>query len=433
MRYDSIIIGGGLAGLTSAIRCAEAGLKTAAISFGESALTFASGAIDILGHYADGSVVQSPFQAVAELTENNPDHPYSKVGLETLKQSLNSFCEHLDAAGLPMSSRGEDNHWRTTALGSLRPAWLYQPGMIPLTFKQPAKGLQQIAVVNIAGFRDFQPSLAAAGLKQHPEFQQANITSATISSQELGLETRNPFELRSIELARALNSEQCFQLLAKALRKIACSADLILVPAVLEDSFGNSRVPELTTLVGRQIMEVASLPPSLPGLRMAKALKKRFNNLGGMLIEGDQVEKGVFDNGRLCSIETHHNKDLPLYADHFVLASGSFFSKGLHGNRNQIIEPIFGLDVKAPSDRSQWSSGQFLDSKAHHFIEYGVSSNHQLQPSIQGQTIKNMYCTGSVLAGFNPVAEGSAGGVSIATGYYAAEQIIAAHQAGMGK
>ena len=429
MRYDSIIIGGGLAGLTSAIRCAEAGLKTAVISFGESSLTFASGAIDILGYHSDGSVVQSPFPAVAKLAESNPNHPYSKVGVDTLKQGLHRFCHHLDVAGVPMASQSEDNHWRTTALGSLRPAWLYQPGMMPLPIKQPAKGIQRIAIVNIAGFRDFQPSLAVAGLKQHPAFQQARITSKTITARELGLETRNPFELRSIELARALNHADNFQRLTNALGGAAGSSDLLIIPAVLEDSLGRSRIPELSQKIGCQIMEVASLPPSLPGLRIANALKRQFNKLGGMLIEGDLVEKGNFDNGRLVSIETHYNKDLPLYADHFVLASGSFFSKGLLSKQNRIIEPTFDLDVEAPSDRSLWASGKFLDSKAHHFIEYGVSCNQQLQPTRQGLPIENMYCVGSVLAGFNPVAEGSAGGVSIATGFHAAEQIIAAYQA----
>ena len=428
MRYDSIIIGGGLAGLTSAIRCAEAGLKTAVISFGESALTFASGAIDLLGSTPDGNDVQFPLDAIQQLGKKQPDHPYSKVGQQTIEQSLDYFSEQMAEAGLPMLSHSNENHWRVTALGSLRPAWLYQPGMIPLSYANPAKSVQRIAIVNIAGFRDFQPSLAAAGLRQHPAFKNADIISADIPARDIGLETRNPFELRSIELSRLINNDHHLTLLAKALKQAAPDADLIILPAVLEDTFGHSLTEKLSSMIECPIMEVASLPPSLPGLRMAKALKKRFNSLGGMLIEGDQVEKGTFDNGRLCSIETHHNKDLPLYAKHFVLASGSFFSKGLHSERNKIIEPTFGLDVVAPEDRTQWASGQFLDSRAHHFIEYGVSTNQQLNPRLNGEIINNLYCAGSVLAGFNPVAEGSAGGTSIATGFYAAEQIIAQQQ-----
>ena len=42
MKHDCLVIGGGLAGLTAGIRCAEAGLKVAVISAGECALTFAS-------------------------------------------------------------------------------------------------------------------------------------------------------------------------------------------------------------------------------------------------------------------------------------------------------------------------------------------------------------------------------------------------------
>jgi glycerol-3-phosphate dehydrogenase subunit B len=63
---------------------------------------------------------------------------------------------------------------------------------------------------------------------------------------------------------------------------------------------------------------------------------------------------------------------------------------------------------------------------SHAFMAFGVETNRQLQPAIEGDTVHNLYCCGSLLAHYNPVAEGSGGGVAISSGFYAAEQVVAA-------
>lgn len=49
MRYDTIIIGGGLSGLTAGITLAKAGQKVCIVSAGQSSLHFHSGSFDLWG------------------------------------------------------------------------------------------------------------------------------------------------------------------------------------------------------------------------------------------------------------------------------------------------------------------------------------------------------------------------------------------------
>ena len=430
MKYNSIIIGGGLAGLTCAIRCAEAGLKTALISAGDSALTFASGSIDVLGIRQNNSLVQYPFEEISHLPSG---HPYQKLGAGQVKQSLHFFTEQMAKAGIEMSSHGQQNHSRLTALGALRPTWLSQSGTKALSIVAPAAGLRRVAVINIAGFRDFQPALVASGLKKHQEFSGIEFTIADIKAETLNINARNAYELRSLELARLLKRDLFSQpngltIFASAIQKAAGNADLVVLPSVLAVENGNELISQLEAQTGLHICELGTLPPSLPGMRMASALKQRYRELGGLLLEGDEVRSGCFENGQLLSVKTRLNPHMPLEADHFMLATGSFFSRGLDSSRSTLTDKTFNLDVVEAGQREEWSKERFLNGSQHGFSYFGVETNEHFNPYQDGQAINNLYCAGGVLGGFNSVAEASAGGVAISTGWFAANQMIAQHR-----
>lgn len=77
MRYDTIIIGGGLSGLTCGIALAKGGQRVAVIGAGQSTLHFNSGSISLLGYDAEGNTVASPLEAMEQLPAS---HPYHRVG-----------------------------------------------------------------------------------------------------------------------------------------------------------------------------------------------------------------------------------------------------------------------------------------------------------------------------------------------------------------
>jgi glycerol-3-phosphate dehydrogenase subunit B len=162
-----------------------------------------------------------------------------------------------------------------------------------------------------------------------------------------------------------------------------------------------------------------------------------FINQGGILHKGDEVLGGEFEENdgtlSLTRIETRKMAEIGLTARHYVLASGSFFSKGLIAHRNDIEEPVFGLDISATGERASWHQTDFFSKAPHAFMSFGVTTDEHFLPSIQGQRVKNLFCAGSILSGYNPVAHGCGGGVAISTGYHAAEQVLTQLQQDMPK
>ena len=88
-------------------------------------------------------------------------------------------------------------------------------------------------------------------------------------------------------------------------------------------------------------------------------------------------------------------------------------------SRGQVSEPVLGLDVAHNRPLEAQGPEACLDA----LHEAGVETDDRLRPVARGgSAYQNLFVTGRTLAHWNPAKESSDEGVSIATGWAAAEE-----------
>ncbi|ABW66830.1 glycerol-3-phosphate dehydrogenase subunit GlpB [Desulfosudis oleivorans] len=420
--YDCLIIGGGLSGLACGITCLAEGLSCAILSSGMSALHFSSGSVDLLGYFPEATVVPDPFDALPRFIDMHSEHPYARCGIDTIKEALAFFRQEMARAGLPLHENCSRNHFHVTALGTLKPTFFSQRSVFNQEIRSVIDHTPAITIMNIQGFRDFHPGLAAANLKRHKLFSACDIQCAEMHLPEKEKNPSPVHAMRSIDIARIFDTMDPDEM-ARLIRTACPDADIVGLPAVLGIERHNAVLDRLRQKTGKIIYEVPTLPPSMPGMRLDNALKSRFAAMGGVFIQRETVEKGTIANGRVTAIRTKNQNDT-LTAGFYVLSTGSFFSGGLVSRFDQIAEPVFNLALARSPEARCLGSENFFAPGGHAFLSAGVITDDTFHPKTPaGETVENLFCTGAVLSGYDPVNQGCGGGVAVATGYVTGRRI----------
>lgn len=411
MKFDIIIIGGGLSGLTAGISLQKKGLRTAIISSGQSALHFSSGSFSLLSR-VNGKAVENPLEAINSLPDN---HPYKRIGADKCAQLANAVPQFMADAGLSFTGNAIKNQWRLTPIGIFKPSWLHSVDTAVLPSPDP-KEWGKIAVCNIKGFLDFYPGFLVDNLTKAG----GDVTSTVVTTPKLDALRKNSTEMRAPGIARLLKGEE-LKAFADALEQAAANANTIIIPAVVGLDNDNTFEELRKMLSGKTVVTVATNPASVPGMRTQMALRRHFENLGGTYFLGDNVVNGVISNDTLNAVSTANFGDDKLLANTFIMATGSFFSRGLVAAPDRIYEPVLGLDVDAPADRNLWFNKNIFAEQP--YMSYGLVTDAESHVYHNGRPLKNVYAIGALTGGCNALLEGCGAGVAILTALNVANKI----------
>ena len=416
MKFDTVIIGGGLSALTCGIRLAEAGVRCAIISSGQSALHFSSGSLELLSALPDATSVDNPLQGAKEIEAKYASHPYAKIGAERFAKYTSVAAQLLTAAGVEMVGEAVKNHYRLTPVGALKSAWLTFKGYVT-TDKADALPWKSVALFNAEGFLDFYTQFLSDEMRRLG----TQCKVHTFNLPELEQIRQNPTEMRSANIARIFDNEQTLDALADIISENMGDAEAVLLPAVLGVD-NRQGVTYLEQKLSRKVAVIATLPPSVPGLQVQTLLRRRFQQLGGVYMLGDTAVGYTTEGEKIVAVNTKNHGNIGFRADNFVLATGSFFSGGLEATMQEVREPLFGVDVEFDAERNAWYKRDMFEAQP--YQSYGLKSDNEFHAMRGGRACPNLYVVGAGLAGFNAIKQGCGAGVSMLTAISVADTIL---------
>ncbi|AFQ46308.1 anaerobic glycerol-3-phosphate dehydrogenase subunit GlpB [Desulfosporosinus meridiei] len=396
--WDGIIIGGGLAGLLAGIRAAERGKKVLIVSEGVGSLTYSSGVIDL------GDV---------ERLMNQKSHPYALLGEKVVR----SAAEYFQTLFPDYSGNWREPQFVLTPLGTPRKAGLIPRGLNTQALTETHK----IILMALEGMKDFFPEVARSNLlKAYP---QAEVVL-------------HPFRVEGFEawytLGKSITGMDCGKYWRTAsgietLKGVWKSLDsfepdkaVVIFPGLT--SVFSQLLREVQFNLPFSVIEMTAFPPSAGGHYLYRGLVEKFKALGGELLVGSGVKK-VELKGKQCHkiIVNSKGKDSEFSARVFVLATGGIFGGGIEVTLEAAKEMVFGLPPFVPSG---WTNSEFLGEQP--YARMGVETDNQLRPidfASKEVLLENVRVIGRMLAHWDPWVEHCGGGVSLASGWFAGEQI----------
>jgi len=413
---DVIVLGAGMAGLVAAIRLAEAGLRVVTVAKGHGSLRLSPATIDILGYSPDR--VDSPEQALPGFAEAHPEHPYALISPAMLAMSVQWLKDHVDTysyVGDPSA-----NMLLPTAIGVPRPS-----AVAPETMAGgDVRSAGPVVVAGLGVLKDFHPSLAAENLQAATAADGRAVEARPVL---LDPPVGGQADVGALGLARRFEDAAFRRAVAAELRAAVRGEEAIGLPAVLGMDQARSVWTELQQAIGRPVFEIpTAVPPSVPGMRLARALADRLRRADGRFLLGAQATGPELRDGKLVGVRiSSAARVTPRMCRWVVLATGGLASGGLDVDvSGAVTERALGLPVHAPSPgQTGFLPGYWGD---HPMDLAGLRVDGTLRPvGPDGEPVyPNVYAAGAVIGGARPWREKSGDGISLSTGYLAAEAIL---------
>ena len=414
---DVLVIGAGLSGLVAALRCREAGLSVTVVAKGMGATHLAPGTIDVLGYGPD--LVENPGQELPGFCEANPAHPYARIGTAAIGSALDWFLQRFDRYHYTGSL--DTNMLLPTAIGAIKPSALVPSTMAAGDLREGAR----VLFVGLRQLKDFFPTLAAE-----------NVTSAKLPSgaqvMARGVQIEPPTaeaDISGLAFARRFDDPDFRRAVVTQVKAHLDRDETVAFPAVLGVQDAHAVWAEMQDALGCPVFEVPCLPPSVPGIRLYEILSGQFVRAGGRMVVGAEAVGADIAGNRVASVLVRNAARVrPYEARFFVLASGGFAAGAIDMDSSWTVrERVFDLPVAGvPAVEDERFGPRYLGG--HAMGRAGVSVDDSMRPLDGDGNVMygNLAVVGASLGGSEPWREKSGDGISLTSGYRAAEAIIEA-------
>lgn len=414
---DVLVLGGGMAGGIAALSARAAGARVVLVRRAAGATALSSGAVSVA---PDRSALpgtplperRGPVEAARRLAAERPDHPYAVAGVDRLAEALAFAAAELEDLLVPPLDRPR---FLATPLGGAVGVALCQRSMAAGDLLA-VDG--RIAVAGIPGHVAFDPDLVAAGLGRY-------AGRGGPEAHVVRFDLRLPVEgaARPVEIARALEAPGAAEALGEALRAaLPAGTGIVLLPPVLGVDAAAEVARRISGAAGVPVAETLSDLPSLPGLRLQRALDARLR------ARGVEVVAGEASGGRGPGVPLAAGA-AAVRAGAWVLATGRFVGGGIL-RRGILVEPVLGVPVQAAEGRE---AGVHLSGRPpasltvrdrrerQPLLSAGLRVDGALRPlDERGAPVHPaLFAAGAVVGGHEQATDGTGLGVAILTGFLA--------------
>lgn len=408
---DLIIVGEGLCGLFAAILASEHGASTTLVAQGRGGLSTSHGCVDVWKAGLSAGALRG-------LPEH---HPYRIAGWSNIERALRAFLVITSRAGLAYRGSLEESLTFPTAIGGIHTTSLAPESLARGDISDKSAAF---TVGEVEGFRDFSGRLVRDNLARS-----GRPAPEIVSLPIIGDAPRR--DLYAHDLARRFDHAEWRSELARAWKPRLGGIRLLGVPAVLGLREPAGVLAMLEDRLDVRIFEIPTLPPSIPGLRLERLLRRTALAAGVQLIEGSRAT-GLVDGrsgGKRVTGVVIQSAGGPrtFSAGAVLLATGGVLHGGLVGRQNgRFVESVFDLPIHAPSSRKEWTTDVPLGAQP--YASYGVRVDAVMRPVSDADIpyFSNLYAAGGLLSAGDRALEGSRQGIDLLTAYRAIESILGA-------
>jgi glycerol-3-phosphate dehydrogenase subunit B len=442
---DVVVVGAGLAGAVAALRARREGARVLLVARAGGATTSWSGAIDVADPYVGrtptpgggpdgldaldrgGAIVD----AIGAVAARLPRHPYARLGAArvAIDDAVAFLVDAVPALGLVRRADGR-NHVVATAAGTIkRAACVARSQLLDIAELSPQAVVGVVEWGDLAGFN----AAPVADVLRHVvslSSRGPRIVEVVVPRVFAGQPPASSTMALAAHLDAADHRARALAALRSRLSAVTPTPTHLLTPAMLSRApSGEAALVELDAAVGCPLRELLSLPPSVPGHRLDRALRDACIAAGVEVVDGtvtDPVGQQGAGETRIVGVCIGGRR---VTARALVLASGRFIGGGVvreHVAREALLGLPVYVDGAELADRFPGDLTADVVDGAHPLFSAGLLVDATLRPLGRDRRVayENVVAAGTVVGGFDPARDGTAAGVALWTGWLAGRAAV---------